>query len=204
MVKNLDYITVRDYSLFERTKNHKYLCRFNVPFKLIEKQLAKLLNEITEKLSTIDEVVTIQKETHRISSLYRIQKLTLLYESLQNLMVNRLVINEWRKQLKLKLKDISEIKKYSDIAEQTTGRRIEKLEDLKWLKDKIEFWISKYKEHFDVKQDTEKVTFMQIVMGVFSAMNMDIQYDMCLNDFFLLKEEAEKLSRKMEEKWQTK
>ena len=77
-----------------------------------------------------------------------------------------------------------------------TGVEIKDLDDMNKLQSVIDRWIEKYHEHFMMGEKKEPLTFMQIVIGIFSALGMRIEYSMPISDFFDLKKQAEKTAKK--------
>ena len=115
-------------------------------------------------------------------------------------MVLQTELNEWKILIGDKPTDLKNLKKYTDEIKRVTNIEIETIEDLLKLKKEIERWTDKYAENFP-KSDIEKegLTFMQIVLGVFAATNMSLDYQMYLSDFFILKKDAEELNKRMKQ-----
>ena len=199
MLKRIEHITIRDYSLFEQSNDVRYLMRFMfLPRKLINsKKLESLLIGIFSNLTEKSETdKAIKREYHRMKSMYRIQMLVALHQATSNLL-NQVKVNRWKEEIGKKSTELINLKKYVAQIESATGIKIEKPEDLEKLDKEIQRWVDKYKENFEVKQEKSegKLTFMQIVMGVFASMNMGLNYEMYLNDFFMLKKEAERVAK---------
>lgn len=200
MVKDIHHITIRDYSLFEKTGKAGTLATW--PYK--KEKLDSLLAEITRGLgSDQNQDQTLKKEHHRLTSIYRIQYLICLYEATYNLLVNKTQVDVWRAAIKRQKKgsDYTNLSEYVDKIRIETGIEIdpeswwESIIALKWEIDK---WVDKYTEHFVSQTQSEGVTFMQIVLGVFSVLKFPINEEICLTDFFEMKRQAETIIRKME------
>ena len=197
MVKTIHTVTIKDYSLYEKTDNLRIFCR--VPW-LYKKRLDELLAEIAKGLGSGENDELLEKEHWRLTSLYRIQELIILYNGVQNLLINKIQIDTWLKDIgKEPRGNYDNLKTYTDKIEKESGIKIETIEDLLKLKKKIDFYTVKYHENFLQEEKKEGITFDQIVVGVFiSALKLNIDYDMPLSMFFSLKESVEKQSKKIE------
>jgi hypothetical protein len=222
VLKSIHTLTIREYSLFEKTGEVKYLleeCKYcygkgfinnkeckkcNGTGRVVTKKplnTSLLLQEISIGLNGENEnTAQLQKENHKLKSQYRIQLLITLYDACYNLMVLQTELNEWKILIGDKPTDLKNLKKYTDEIKRVTNIEIETIEDLLKLKKEIERWTDKYAENFP-KSDIEKegLTFMQIVLGVFAATNMSLDYQMYLSDFFILKKDAEELNKRMKQ-----
>ena len=198
MVKTIHTITIKDYSLFEKTDNLRIFCP--VPW-LYRKRLDELLIEITKGLGSGGSDELLEKEHWRLTSLLRLQELITLHNGVQNLLVNKIRVDKWLAELGKKPRgNYDNLKSYTDQIEKSTGIKIEKIEDLIKLKKKIDFYTEKYHEHFMQEEQKEGITFDQIVVAVFiSAMKSNIDYNMPLSVFFSLKETVEKQVKKTKE-----
>ena len=198
MVKTIHTITIKDYSLFEKTDNLRIFCP--VPW-LYKKRLDELLIEITKGLGSGGSDELLEKEHWRLTSLLRLQELIILHNGVQNLLVNKIRVDKWLAELGKKPRgNYDNLKSYTDQIEKSTGIKIEKIEDLIKLKKKIDFYTEKYHEHFMQEEQKEGITFDQIVVAVFiSAMKSNIDYSMPLSVFFSLKETVEKQVKKTKE-----
>ena len=198
MVKTIHTITIKDYSLFEKTDNLRIFCP--VPW-LYKKRLDELLIEITKGLGSGGSDELLEKEHWRLTSLLRLQELITLHNGVQNLLVNKIRVDKWLAELGKKPHgNYDNLKTYTEQIEKSTGIKIEKIEDLIKLKKKIDFYTEKYHEHFMQEEQKEGITFDQIVVAVFiSAMKSNIDYDMPLSVFFSLKETVEKQVKKTKE-----
>jgi hypothetical protein len=200
MLKDTHHITIRDFSLFEQYNDVKYLCKYKViPSRFIDnKRLETLLLSIYEHLTEKDEATTkLRKEYHKMKSLYRIQMLMTLYQATLNLM-NLIRVNHWKRELGKKASSTENLKYYVKQIEQSTGIVITHESDLLKLKKEIDKWTDKFNENFVKKNDDKKdttMTFMQVVLGVFAAMNTPLYYKMYLSDFFTMKREAERVAK---------
>lgn len=195
MLKTVHTLTIRDYSLFEKTGDLKYL--FEGKIKQID--ISNLLQEITIGLSGENENSNkLQKEIHKVKSQYRIQLLITLYEATYNLLVLQKELNYWKEKIGKKPTELKNLELYVNKIKKATGIEIKEVGDLLKLKREIERWVDKFAENFPEKDtDPDGMTFMQIVLGVFAAMNMTLNYEMYLSDFFELKKSAEYLNKQI-------
>lgn len=200
-VKDIHHISIRDYSLFEKTGKPGSLVYFPIYSK---KRFEALLTEIAQGLgSDQNQDQALKKEHHRLTSLFRIEYLIVLYEATYNLLVNKTQIDIWKSVIrKNKGSDYSNLLEYTEKIKAETGIEISPdawCEDMIALKWEIDRWTDKYAENFlNGEQTKEGVTFMQIVLGVFSVLKFSINEDICLSDFFEMKRQAEAMIRKME------
>lgn len=195
MIKDINHITIRDYNLFEKTGNPRSLIS-GLFWK--KKNLESRLLEIAQNLgSEKDKDQVLKKEHHRLSSLFRIEYLIVLYESTYNLLVNKTQIDVWKSAIgKNKGSDFTNLIDYVAKIEEQTGIVIDPdnwqtgMIGLKW---EIDRWTDKYAENFTNQSKEDGVTFMQIVLGVFSVLKFPINEEICLSDFFEMKRQAEKI-----------
>ena len=194
MLKTVHTLTIRNYSLFEKTGDIQYLLTKKTKKSV---DISELLQEIAIGLSGENENSNkLQKEIHRIKSQYRIQLLITLYEATYNLLVLQKELNSWKEKIGKKPTELKNLELYIDKIKESTGIEIKEVEDLLKLKREIERWVDKFAENFPEKDiDPDGLTFMQIVLGVFAAMNMTLNYEMYLSDFFELKKNAEYLNK---------
>jgi hypothetical protein len=200
VLKSIHHITIRDYSLFEKTGSPRSLVR---GFWYRKKDLERLLSQIAIGLgSDQNEDQALKKEHHRLSSLFRIEYLIVLYEATYNLLVNKMQVDVWKAAVKKgKPSEYTNLIEYVEKIRTETGIEIdpenwwESMIALKW---EIDRWTDKYQENFVSQEKTDGVTFMQIVMGVFSILKFTINDQICMSDFFEMKRQAEKIVRKME------
>ena len=199
MLKTIHTLTIGDYRFFEKTGDSKYLFDGKV---IKHVSIAGLLQEINIGLSGENENSNkLQKELHKVKSQYRIQLLITLYEAVYNIMVLQKDINEWRELAGLKQTNVLNLSKYTDKIKKATNIEINSIDDLEKLKKEIERWVDKFAENFpesDIEPDG--ITFIQMVLGVFAATNMSLDYKMYLSDFFELKKEAEQLNKMIKQK----
>jgi len=200
MVKSIHTITIEDYSLFEKTGKSKYLCRFYLPF-ICDSRIKDLLIEISRNLSGQNESdKSLQKEQHKLKSVYRIQYLVTLYEATRNLLVHRIEVDRWLKDIGRKTKSsYKNLEVYIEKIETATGIKIKTVDDLLKLKNSIDFWAAKFKESFPDDDKKEGLTFGQIVIGVFSANQLAWNDKMKLSDFFEWKKRAELIANKIKD-----
>jgi hypothetical protein len=195
MIKSIHHITIRDFSLYEKTGDTRSLVS-GLWWK--KKDLDARLQEIALNLgSEKDQDQALKKEHHRLSSLFRIEYLIVLYEATYNLIVNKTQVDVWKSVIgKNKGSDFTNLIEYVEKIEQETGIIIDPdnwqtgMIGLKW---EIDRWTDKYAENFTHQQPQEGVTFMQIVLGVFAVLKFPINEEICLSDFFEMKRQAEKI-----------
>ncbi len=199
MVKTIHTLTIHDYSLFEKTGDIKYLLTGWTRKPNIE----PLLNEIIKGLgSETNQDQALQKEFHRLKSVYRIQYLVTLYQAAYNLLINKAKIDVWKAAIgKGKPSNYLNLIEYVDKIKEATGIEINPDtwdDDMIALSKEIDLWTDKYKQNFLNQPAGEGMTFFQIVMGVFAALQFPLNDQISMSDFFLMKSEAEKLSKRLE------
>lgn len=200
MVKSFHTLTIRDFSLFEQTGDTRFLIRLDLPLgKLYQKKIIALLDEITRAIgSESDQDQQLAKEHHRLKSLTRIQYLMTLYQAVYNLLMHKATVDVWRSAIgRGKPSDYTNLIYYVNQIEEQTGIIIDPEcweESLFELREKITWMTDKYNEAFAVVEPGSPLTFLQIVLGVFSAMQMSVNEDMRLVTFFELKRQAEQLA----------
>ena len=193
MLKTVHTLTIRDYSLFEKTGDLKYL--FDGKVKSVD--VSELLQEIATGLNGENENSNkLQKDFHKVKSQYRIQLLITLYEAAYNLMVLQADVNTWKGIIGKEPTKLKNLKRYVDKIKSQTGIEIKEISDLAKLKNEIQRWVDKFAETFPEKDnDPNGVTFMQIVLGVFASSGMDLNYEMYMSDFFELKDQVELMNK---------
>jgi len=201
MVKSIHTLTIHDYSLFEKTGEVKYLLTGWTRKPNIE----PLLNEIIKGLgSETNQDQALQKEFHRLKSVYRIQYLVTLYQAAYNLLINKMQVDVWKSAIgKNKGSDYTNLIEYVEKIKEATGIVINADtwdDDMIALSKEIDLWTDKYKQNFLNQSQGEGMTFFQIVMGVFAALQFPLNDQLSMSDFFLMKQEAEKLSKRLEAK----
>ena len=193
MLKTVHTLTIRDYSLFEKTGDLKYL--FDGKVKSVD--VSELLQEIATGLNGENENSNkLQKDFHKVKSQYRIQLLITLYDAAYNLMVLQADVNTWKEIIGKEPTKLKNLKRYVDKIKSQTGIEVKEISDLADLKKEIQRWVDKFAEVFP-KQDNDPngVTFMQIVLGVFAASGMNLNHEMYMSDFFELKDQVELLNK---------
>lgn len=206
MVKSFHTVTIRDFSLFEQTKDFRYLCRMHLPVsRFYIKRLTALVEQIAAALgSESDKQQELSREKHRIKTIMRIQYLVTLYQAAYNLIVHKTQIDVWRSAIgKPKASDYSNLIDYIEKIQSATGITINPdcwEDDLFSLKEEIDRVTDKFQEAFNQSTPDTGVTFLQIVIGVFSALQMSINEDIRLVTFFELKKQAEDVANRIKSK----
>ena len=166
--------------------------------RLFMRKLALRIAEIRRYLQGEDkEDEMLAQEYHKTKSVYRIQELTALYQATSNLLINKTQVQVWLASIGKKSSEMKNLAEYIEKIKQKTGIEITSLEDLEKLRLNIQRWVDKFEENFNAEEPKEGLTFMQMVMGVFAYLNRNIQYDMYLSEFFILKENAEQSAKKI-------
>ena len=198
MLKNIHTLTIKSFSLYDRTHKVSYLMRFGFGGRFYKEGIKTLLEEIAIGLAgEANTSAQMESEHHRITSYDRISYLSTLYAATYNALINKSKINVWLKLVGRKPTKNTNLKIYVDKIKDSTGIEIKEVGDMVKLQRVIDRWIEKYHEHFMKERGGEKVlTFMKIVMGVFSALDMRIEYSMPIADFFELKEQAAEMVKK--------
>lgn len=200
MIKSIHTLTIHDYSLFEKTGDVKYL----LTRWMRKPNIDPLLTEIAKGLeSESNQDQQLQKEFHRLKSVYRIQYLLTLYQAAYNLLINKMRIDVWRAAIgKTKTSNYLNLIEYVDKIKEATGIEIRPEtwdDDMIALHNEIDLWTDKYKQNFLNQPKGEGMTFMQIVLGVFAALQFPLNDTLSMSDFLLMKSEAEKLSKRLEQ-----
>ena len=196
MVKDINHITIRQFDLYEKTHKTRYLMYMPVG-RLFARKLALVIAEIRQHLQGEDKQDEIlAREYHKTKSVYRIQELTALYQATSNLLINKTLVNVWLASTGCEVKELKNLSYYIEQIEAKTGIKVTSLEDLEKLQRNIQRWVDKFEENFhEVK--VQGLTFMQTVLGVFAVMNMNLNYNMYLSEFFELKRTAEDKAKRM-------
>lgn len=205
MVKSIHTLTINDYSLFEKTGDIKYLLTGWTPFKSrILPKIESLVAEIARGLgSESNEDQALRKEFHRLKSLYRIQYLVTLYQAAYNLLINKTQIDVWKAAIgKGKPSNYLNLIEYVDKIKEATGIQINPDtwdDDMMVLSREIDLWTDKYRQNFLNQPTAEGLTFMQIVLGVFAALQFPLNMEISMSDFFVMKQQTEELSKRLKD-----
>ncbi len=184
-------ITIREWNYFSKSLDISVLKRYGINKKNIE----TLIQIVDENLG---ETMDFDKETHKLSSKFRIQELITYYKNLHSLMVHQLKVELMLLELNIEKKlneDLDNVIKAK--AEQLKSKyeiEVITLEDLSKIEDEIQRRLDKYSELTkDSDIEIKGVTFPELVIAVFRNLGYDkIDYDMVLSDFFELKKQAAK------------
>jgi len=152
MVKSIHTLIISDYSLFEKTGEVKYLLEGHV-WNPKKENIEPLLDEIAKGLgSETDENQALQKEFHRIKSVYRIQYLLTLYQAAYNLLINKMQIDVWRAAIgKNKPSNYTNLIDYVEKIKEATGIEINPdtwYSDMVSLSKEIELWTDNSAGHY--------------------------------------------------------
>jgi len=197
IVKNIDTLTIKAFNLYEKTGKESYLMRFHFGSKFCAAQIASLIEDVTVGLAGSDNLeLQFENEQHRIESYDRISYLSTLYAATYNLLINKTRIDLWMESVGKKPTKNSDLPKLLKKIKDETGVDIKDVDDMNKLQSVIDRWIEKYHERFMMGEKKEPLTFMQIVIGIFAALGMRIEYSMPISDFFDLKKQAEKTAKK--------
>ena len=108
--------------------------------------------------------------------------------------MNGVIVNQWKKDIGRKESKLDNLSVYVEQIKEQTGIEVKSIDDLSRLRKEIERWVDKFNENFKQEKKADGITFMSIVLGVFATMNMPLNYDMYLSDFFELKRQAEQIA----------
>lgn len=201
MIENINTLTIKKYSLFDKTNKLRYLkCWWNIlPTFLFKKKLFELASSIHKRLSGIKLDSDFEKEVHRINSINKIQLLIALYQAAYNLLENLASVNVWKRSMGLEETKPENLKEYTDKILKYTGYKIKTVKDLVLVKNEIDRLSEKFAEFFPKEKITNKkgATFMQIYLGVISVMDIPFSYDMIMSDFLEAKDDAYERIKKM-------
>jgi len=81
---------------------------------------------------------------------------------------------------------------YIEKVQYLTGIEVKDIDDLNKLQNEIQRLLDKFHERFKEQKPQAKVDFMDIVLGVFSIMEMSFVADMTLSEFGRLRAIADK------------
>ena len=195
MVRSINILTIRRYSLYKKTGNIKYLMWFPLPgFK---KRVKKLIDDIDVRLNGKKEVEKLTREQfHKSKSVYRIYLLYVLFDALKAHYTYLGAVNHIREKAGMEPVENKYLSDYLDIVKKESGVDVKGFEDLDKIKDKIQHLEDKYDENFSgVDTDERGQTFDELVIMVFMILKMSIQYDLTISDFIIMKSQADEIAK---------
>jgi len=187
-------ITIREWAYFSRSSDIASLKKYKVNMGNVNELIALVDAEI-------GEFNDFDKERNKLNSRYKIQELITYYRNLNHLMIHQLKVELWILELGLKGNESEKIneaiKTKSEQVKTKYGIEINTVEDLVKIENEINRRLDKFAEMNKVIETGPGITFSQLVINVFKILGYDrIEYDMVLSDFFDLKKEAIKATRK--------
>ncbi len=189
-IHNIKTLTIREYGIIDETNNISLLKkRFN-PFPVSWFNTDAFFEEFKTIFSLNNN--DLLNEKYRILSYYKIIELDQILKVLIILMQSENHRAIYGLLFKRKIKNIN-LDFYTERVKKLTGIEIKDGKDLKRLKDETQRQLDKYNERFKKpKKEQPKVSFMEVVLGVFSIMEMSFIPDMTLYEFGKLKKIADK------------
>ena len=157
----------------------------------------KNISEIAEKIFSVINGNNDSKNDEKrdiLGSDYKIKELAAYFQALNTLMVHQLKVKIWLS----KIESIKPDKKIDELIKAKTERLkerfgiiVENVNDLEHIEKEIQRRLDKREERFGFKEKVkEGITFSELVIGVFNALDKKIDYEMILSDFILLKDRA--------------
>lgn len=189
-IHNIKTLSVRKYGIIDETGNIKLLKkRFN-PFPINWFNTDLFFEEFKTIFSLNNN--DLVNEKYRLLSYYKIieldqilKVLIVLMQSENNRAVHSLIF-------KRKIKNI-DLSFYTERVKILTGIEVKDGKDLERLKNETQRQLDKYNERFNKpKKEQPKVSFIEVVLGVFSIMEMNYVPEMTLFEFWQLKKIADK------------
>ena len=201
MIHTIDTISIRLYGEIDRTDNIALLRRWwNVlPVAWFNTDLF-----FTEYNEIIGNNTDYTNDAYRILAYNKIIILNQIVKTMSILMKNQNDRSMFRLLFKREAKDYTgNFDYYVEKVKQITEIDIKDGNDLKALQKEIQRLLDKFHERFKEKkpdQTSEKFSFLDMVLGVFSIMEMAYVSDMKLSEFGRLKVLADKRIKAIEKR----
>ena len=191
MLHTVGTLSIRKYSEIDRTGDLSILKRWYNPFPVKWFNTEKFFEEFSTIFSH-NKDKTLLNERYRILAFYKLIALDRILKTLLILMDNSNERSLFSELFKRKPKDAN-LDFYTEKVKKMAGIEIKKGEDLERLKNEIQRLLDKYNERYNKKEKSQpKASFMEVVLGVFSVMDMDYVPEMTLAEFGKLRELADK------------
>ena len=199
MIHTINTINIRQYGEIDRTDNIAMLRRWWNVFPVAWFNTDLFFDNYNEIIGNSSNYTN---DAYRILSYNKIIILNQIVKTMSILMKNQNDRSMFKLLFKRQSKDyIGNFDYYVEKVKQITGIEIKDGNDLEALQKEIQRLLDKFHERFKDKkpqQPTEKFSFIDMVLGVFSIMEMAYVPDMKLAEFGRLKVLADKRIKAIE------
>jgi len=209
MIKKYWEITLRDYDIMEKTGNvSQYRSKWNpFPIILFKKRIAELIETLIEKINdNSGNGINEKREDSlwQLESLHKINAIRANYFGLLHVLKYQPELNSLKQfyqkytKRKLKIKNITQFKKYANEIKILTGIEVKTFEDTKKVRKSLEFKVDKYNENFKMEVDEVKsnVYLMGVALGVYSRLNISFNpSQITIIEFIEAKKQALELNK---------
>lgn len=199
-IHTIHSLSIRQYGIIDSTENISLLKRWYNPFpvgwfdtEIFFIAFREMLGQNTKNTS--------RHEAYKLLSYNRIIMLDRMLNTMSVLMRNQNDRSMFRLLFQRKQKDYTgNLNYYIEKVKQITGIKVKDGKDLTKLQKEIQRRLDKYNERYSHEEKTpkEKADFMDIVLGVFSIMEMAYVSEMRLAEFGRLKMLADKRIKAIE------
>ena len=199
MIHTINTISIRQYGELDRTENLSLLKRWFNPFPVtwfdtdrFFMDFKSIMGENTNKI--------INNEMYKLLAYNKILILDTILKTMSVLMRNQNNISIFSLLFQKKSKEYKgNLPYYTEKVKQITGIEIKDGNDLQKLQKEIQRLLDKFRERFkDNDKPQKKTDFIDIVLGVFSIMEMSYVPEMKLTEFGRLKALADKRIKSIE------
>jgi len=189
MIHSINTLTVRKYGIIDETGNLSGLRKWYNPFPVEWFDTEKFFEQFKTIFSENNS--DLINEKYRILAFYKIIQLDTISKTLVVLMQSENNRSLFSLLFKRKIKNIN-IDFYTEKIKALSGVEVKDGTDLEKLGKELQRLIDKYSERFKKKEVKSNVSFLEVVLGVFSMMEMDFIPEMTLAEFGRLKKLADK------------
>jgi len=198
MIHTIHTLSIRQYGIIDSTENLFLLRRWWNPLPIGWFDTDSFFAEYRKMMG---EKSTQRNDTYRMLAYNRILMLRTMLRTMSVLMRNQNDRSMFALLFKKKSKEyVGNMPYYIEKVKQITGIDIKDGDDLSKLQVEIQRRLDKFKERFDNKKEVpkQKTEFIDIVLGVFSIMEMSYVSEMKLSEFGRLRILADKRIKKIE------
>jgi len=192
MIHTVDTMTIRRYGELDRTENMSLLKRWFNPFPVRWFDTEPFFQDF-KKIFISGANNELNNEVYRMLAYNKIVILDTMLKTMAILMQNQNERSLFTLVFKQKVRtEKNNMPYYIEQVKRITGIEVENINDLTRLQKEIQRLLDKFNERFKEKKPQVKVDFMDIVLGVFSIMEMAFVPDMKLAEIGRLKVLADK------------
>ena len=198
MIHTIHTLSIRQYGIIDSTENLSLLRRWWNPLPVGWFDTDSFFTEYRKMMG---EKTKSTNDAYRMLAYNRILILDAMLRTMSVLMRNQNDRSMFSLLLNRKAKNyVGNMPYYTEKVKQITGIEIKDGNDLKKLHTEIQRRLDKFKERFDNKKEVpkQKTEFIDIVLGVFSIMEMSYVSEMKLSEFGRLRILADKRIKKIE------